>query len=121
MPITYDGVRKAARDLYGWSLKKVPDDTLLALARAREQESNADSRKTLDFMLAAARAAEQQDRHACSDAGFPTYFVKLGTRLTIDGDIRRAGDDVPHQRALATITIAAAPEDDNQAFFCQRP
>ena len=31
------------------------------------------------------------------------------------------GDDVAHQRALATIAIAAAPEDDNQAFFCQRP
>jgi fumarate hydratase subunit alpha len=90
LPITYDAVRKAARDLYGWSLKKVPDDTLLALAHARDQESNADSRKTLDFMLAAARAAEQQDRHACSDAGFPTYFVKMGTRLTLDGDIRRA-------------------------------
>lgn len=90
MPITYDVVRKAARDLYGWSLKKVPDDTLLALNQARLRESSPASRKTLEFMHAAALAAEREDRHACSDAGFPTYFVKLGTRLTLDGDIRRA-------------------------------
>jgi fumarate hydratase subunit alpha len=90
LPITYDVVRKAARDLYGWSLKKVPDDTLLALNQARLRESSPASRKTLEFMHAAALAAEREDRHACSDAGFPTYFVKLGTRLTLDGDIRRA-------------------------------
>ena len=90
MPITYDVVRQVARDLYGWSLKKVPDDTLAALAEARQRETNPTSQRTLDFMQAAARAAEREDRHACSDAGFPTYFVKIGTRLTLDGDIRRA-------------------------------
>lgn len=90
MAITYDVIRQAARDLYGWSLKKVPDDTQEALARAEERETSEASRKTLQFMRAAARAAETQDRHACSDAGFPTYFVKIGTKLTLDGDIRRA-------------------------------
>lgn len=90
MPISYDIVRRVARDLYGWSLKKVPDDTLAALAEAWRRESNPASQRTLAFMQAAARRAEQEDRHACSDAGFPTYFVKIGTRLTLDGDIRRA-------------------------------
>ncbi|UJQ94719.1 fumarate hydratase [Mariluticola halotolerans] len=90
MPITYDVIRQAACDLYGWSLKKVPDDTLDALAAARLTETNPTSQRTLDFMQAAARAAESEDRHACSDAGFPTYFVKIGTKLTLDGDIRRA-------------------------------
>lgn len=90
MAITYDVVRQVARDLYGWSLKKVPDDTQAALANARAHETNPVSQRTLDFMQAAARAAEREDRHACSDAGFPTYFVKIGTRLTLDGDIRRA-------------------------------
>jgi fumarate hydratase subunit alpha len=90
VPITYDAVRQAARDLYGWSLKKVPDDTLEALARAEKTETSESSRRTLRFMQAAARAAENEDRHACSDAGFPTYFVKIGTKLTLDGDIRRA-------------------------------
>jgi fumarate hydratase subunit alpha len=88
--ITYDVVKQVASDLYGWSLKKIPDDTLAALASARERETNETSRRTLDFMQAAARRAEEEDRHACSDAGFPTYFVKIGTRLTLDGDIRRA-------------------------------
>lgn len=90
MAITYDTLRAVARDLYGWSLMKVPDDTLAALARAEESESNPASRETLAFMQAAARVAERKQRHACSDAGFPTYFVKIGTRLTLDGDIRRA-------------------------------
>lgn len=90
MSITYDVIKQAACDLYGWSLKKIPDDTLEALAAAREKESSPTSKRTLDFMLAAARAAEREDRHACSDAGFPTYFVKIGTKLTLDGDIRRA-------------------------------
>ncbi len=90
MPITYDVIRQAACDLYGWSLKKVPDDTLDALAAARLTETNPTSQRTLDFMQAAARVAESEDRHACSDAGFPTYFVKIGTKLTLDGDIRRA-------------------------------
>src|SRR5690606_38170957 len=90
LPITYDVVRKAARDLYGWSLKKVPDDTLQALRQARERETSPVSQRTLDFMQAAALAAEREDRHACSDAGFPTYFVRIGTRLALDGDIRRA-------------------------------
>jgi fumarate hydratase subunit alpha len=90
LAITYDVVRQAARDLYEWSLKKVPDDTLKALAEAEKNESSDASRRTLQFMQAAARAAEREDRHACSDAGFPTYFVKIGTKLTLDGDIRRA-------------------------------
>ncbi len=90
VPITYEVVKQVASDLYGWSLKKVPDDTLAALSAARARETNPTSQRTLDFMQAAARAAEREDRHACSDAGFPTYFVRIGTRLTLDGDIRRA-------------------------------
>src|SRR5690606_851281 len=88
VPISYEIVRQVARDLYGWSLKKVPDDTLAALAEARRRETHPASQRTLDFMQAAARKAEQEGRHACSDAGFPTYFVKIGTRLTLEGDIQ---------------------------------
>lgn len=90
MAITYDVLRQVARDLYGWSLKKVPDDTLAALAEAQARETSPTSQRTLEFMQAAARAAEREDRHACSDAGFPTYFVKIGTRLTLDGNLRQA-------------------------------
>lgn len=93
MAITYELVRAVACDLYGRSLKKVPDDTHRALAAARAVESSATSRQTLDFLMAAARLAEDKERHVCSDAGFPTYFVKIGTRLTLDGDIRRAFAD----------------------------
>lgn len=93
MAITHETVRRVACDLYGWALMKVPDDTLQALAAARETESSDASRQTLDFLMASARLAERKERHVCSDAGFPTYFVKIGTRLTLDGDIRRAFAD----------------------------
>ena len=90
MAITYDLVKQVACDLYGWSLKKVPDDTQAALAAAVERETSPASKQTLRFLQASALAAERENRHACSDAGFPTYFVKIGTQVQLDGDIRRA-------------------------------
>ena len=90
MPITQDMVRKLSADLYNWSLRKVPDDTKAALERAKEAEQNDTARQTLDFMLASARHAEREDRFLCSDAGVPTYFVKIGPQAQMSGDIRQA-------------------------------
>ena len=39
MPITYAAMKQATADLYSRSLRKVPDDTKLALARARDYMS----------------------------------------------------------------------------------
>lgn len=93
MTIGYDITKQVARDLYGWALKKVPDDTQLALHRAEQNETNPASRRTLSFMQAAARAAETENRHVCSDAGFPTYFVSIGTEARLGKGFRRAFSD----------------------------
>lgn len=90
MPITQDMVRGLAADLYNWSLRKVPDDTKAALEHAKQTEKNDTARQTLDFMLASARHAEREDRFLCSDAGVPTYFVKIGSKAVMSGDIRQA-------------------------------
>lgn len=90
MAITYQIMKSVAGDLYGSSLRKVPEDTKAALARALEAESNPVARRVLEMMLESARSAEERQCLLCSDSGVPTYFVKIGTAARLDGDIRRA-------------------------------
>ena len=88
------------------------------IARFKSRDGVGDRRAPVSDLDDVRRAAAGSFENFCANGG-----GVLAARIVVrdDGDIRRAGDDVPHQRALATITIAAAPEDDNQAFFCQRP
>jgi fumarate hydratase subunit alpha len=90
MAITYDIVKEVTANLYEWSLKSIPQNSKEALARARETESSANARKTLAFMLNSAEAAEKTNRFVCSDAGVPTYSVKIGTGARMEGDIKQA-------------------------------
>ena len=90
MPITDDMIRQTAEDLYSWALRKVPDDTKAALARAMESESNETARQTLKLQLHSAELAEQRDRFVCSDSGVPVYFVKIGTAAPLNCDIKSA-------------------------------
>ncbi|WP_376095549.1 fumarate hydratase [Roseomonas sp. CCTCC AB2023176] len=89
LALTYDLMKRVTADLYEWSLKKVPDDTKAALARAVESETNELARRTLGIMLKSAIAAETRGTLVCSDSGVPVYFVKLGTGVPIQGDIKR--------------------------------
>jgi fumarate hydratase subunit alpha len=93
MPITYETMKRATAQLYEWSLRKVPDDTLDALRRAQETETNEVARKTLGILLRSAIAAETQDRLVCSDSGVPVYFIQIGTAARLEGDIKRAVSD----------------------------
>lgn len=90
MPITSQQIRALVADLYDWSLKKVPDDTQAALARAQTAEPNPTAKKTLTIMLKSAEAAERRSHLVCSDIGMPTYSVKIGTRVRLEGAIRQA-------------------------------
>jgi fumarate hydratase subunit alpha len=86
-------MKAATRELYAWSLRKVPDDTLDALRRAQLAETNEVARKTLRILLASAEKAEAQDRLVCSDSGVPVYFVGIGTAVRLEGPIKRAISD----------------------------
>jgi fumarate hydratase subunit alpha len=90
MAITYEAVKVLSEQLYGWSLKKIPEDTKAALARAEETETNPVARQTLRFMRKSAEAAETKDHLVCSDSGIPVYFVKIGTAVHLEGNIRQA-------------------------------
>ena len=93
MPITYEMVKTAAAELYGRCLKKIPEDTKDALRHALDAETNEGARKILAMMLHGAQVAEDTDRHVCSDAGVPVYFVKIGTAARIEGNIKQAMSD----------------------------
>jgi fumarate hydratase subunit alpha len=88
--ITYDLVKSVSASLYEGCLKKIPEDTKEALRKAGEAETNEGAKKILTMMLKSAHAAETTNRHVCSDAGVPVYFVKIGTAARLDGNIKQA-------------------------------
>jgi len=93
VPITYERIKDLTAQLYAWSLRKVPDDTLEALRRARETESNPVAQKTLGILLRSAEMAETQDRLVCSDSGVPTFTIGIGTATRLEGNIKQAVSD----------------------------
>jgi fumarate hydratase subunit alpha len=93
MPVTYEQVKSVTANLYEWSLKKIPEDTKVALGEAEGRETNPVAKKTLRLMLKSANAAEEANRFVCSDAGVPVYFVRIGTKVQFQGNIRQAITD----------------------------
>ena len=93
MAITYEMVKSTAAELYGSCLKKIPEDTKDALRKAHDAETHDGAKKILALMLRSAQSAETTDRHVCSDAGVPVYFIKIGTAARLEGDIRKAISD----------------------------
>jgi fumarate hydratase subunit alpha len=91
--ITYEAVKSLTAQLYEWSLKKIPEDTKVALRQAAESETNEGARKLLAMMMKSAKRAEDTNRLVCSDSGVPVYFVKIGTAVEIKGDIKQAISD----------------------------
>ncbi|WP_341895588.1 fumarate hydratase [Ferrovibrio terrae] len=90
MAITYEIVKAVSADLYGSSLKKIPEDTKAALRQARSSESDDNARATIDTMLRSADAAEQTMQFVCSDSGVPEYLVRIGTEAQLSGNIKQA-------------------------------
>lgn len=90
MAITYEIVKAVAADLYGSSLKKIPEDTKAALRQARSSESDDSASATIDVMLRSAAVAEQTMQLVCSDSGVPEYLVRIGTEAQLSGNIKQA-------------------------------
>lgn len=93
MAITHELVKTVSAQLYEAALKKVPEDTKDALRRAIETETKDTSKKTLEFMLRSALAAERKNFLVCSDSGVPVYYVKIGTNVRLGIDIKQAISD----------------------------
>jgi fumarate hydratase subunit alpha len=102
MTITYELVRSVTAELYDRCLRKIPEDTKAALRRAKESETNAVAKQTLQMMLGSAELAEKQHTFVCSDAGIPVYVVKIGTDARWQGNIKQAVVD-GFDQLVATI------------------
>jgi len=83
-------IQEVTEDLYSAALRKVPEDTLRALEKARDREDHESARATLDLMLKSASIASEKDKFLCSDSGVPTYLVEIGGRARWQGDIKAA-------------------------------
>lgn len=103
MPITYDAVKALSAQLYDWSLRRVPPDTLAGLETALAAETQDGARSVLKMMLGSARKAEAEDRFVCSDAGVPVYHVTIGSAARLEGDIKAAISD-GFDELVATIS-----------------
>ena len=90
MTIRSEQIRDVTADLYEWALKKVPDDTQLALRAAGTRESGDLGRSTIAIMVDSAQAAERNGHLVCSDIGIPTYSLTVGTRAQFEGPVKQA-------------------------------
>lgn len=88
--ISSDLLRKVTAELYEKSLKKIPEDTKVALNKAKGTETNTTAKHTLDNMIASFTAAESEGHFVCSDSGVPTYVIKIGSRANFDGSVKQA-------------------------------
>lgn len=90
MAIDSATLQRVTAQLYERSLKKIPDDTRAALARAETAETDATGKRMLKIMLQSADAAQQDNELVCSDVGIPVYSIKIGTRVQFEGPVRAA-------------------------------
>src|SRR4030042_912142 len=88
--IHFETLSDAAARLYELVLKTVPKDGKAALKKAYKEETNPIGKKNLDIMLENIRLAERHNTLVCHDAGMPIYYLKVGTKARIEGDIRKA-------------------------------
>jgi fumarate hydratase subunit alpha len=90
MPISSDVIKSVSAQLYERSLKRIPTDTMSALVRAENLESNSTAKHTLRIMIKSAQEAEETGQFVCSDSGIPVYFIQVGTQVQFNGNVREA-------------------------------
>jgi fumarate hydratase subunit alpha len=93
MPISSQLIRSVTAQMYGWSLKQIPDNTREVLEKFASTETNPVGRKTLSIMLESSEEAKRNQQLVCSDVGVPVYMVRIGNGVRIEGNLRQAISD----------------------------
>ncbi len=86
-------IRDLEDDLYKLIKKtevELPEDTILALKRAFERESNQLAKIQLETILKNIELAKRLNRPICQDTGTPTFFVEVGYDFPYYKDIKTA-------------------------------
>ena len=81
----YKIVEDAAKDLYIFALKTIPQDVVDALERALLKETNPSARGMLQTILKNIGVAQETTNLVCQDTGLPIYKVRIGTECQVDG------------------------------------
>jgi fumarate hydratase subunit alpha len=88
--IRFKTLSDTAARLYEVVVKTVPKDVEAALKKAYKGERNPIGKKNLEIMLENIKLAERNNTLVCHDAGMPIYYLKVGTKARVEGDIRKA-------------------------------
>jgi len=84
-PDIYQVIEQAAKDIYIRALKDLPPDVRQALVRAADSEQSEIGREILETILSNVAVADENGMLICQDTGIPIYWVRIGTKIGIDG------------------------------------
>lgn len=90
MPISEKLVIETVSKLYEKALKELPRDIVEALQKAYEKETNAIAKSILLTIIGNAKIAKTKNLVICQDTCIPAYWLKIGTKASIDGDLIKA-------------------------------
>lgn len=93
-------MKSFTQNVYERSLKIIPIDVRESLQAACTAERNERAKKLLTLMVNSVSLSESKDIVICQDTGVPEFFLRVGTKLKLDGDVYKAMAD-----AVETVTV----------------
>lgn len=90
MAITEEVISDVCSRLYEKALKKMPEDIIASLQESSNRETNPVAKWNLQIILQNIQVAEERDLLVCQDTCIPSYVVKMGTQIHVQGDIYKA-------------------------------
>jgi fumarate hydratase subunit alpha len=106
MAITEAIISDVCEHLYEKALKRMPGDIIASLQESCDRETNPVAKWNLQAILQNIQAAEERDLLVCQDTCIPSYVVKMGTRIHVQGDIYKA---IAQGAQRATLQIPLIP------------
>lgn len=115
MAIDAQALEQVAFDLVVRATTQAPPDLVELLERARDREERIVAKAQLSAILENMRLARQKQESICQDTGLPGFYLDLGTRCRLEGDlhaalsraVQRATEAVPlRQNVIHPITKA---------------
>ena len=104
--LTFDAVSKAVAEILKISETTLPADTVAAIRRAADSESDTIAKAQLEAILKNIEIAGKKKTPICQDTGIFIFFIEIGRNLCLDFDIEGAVRD---GCAKATESIPLRP------------
>ena len=123
MSISENTVEEVAYRLLCKAATELPSGMRQALERAYEKEQNPVARGHLSAILKSSQISKEKGIPLCQDTGIPLFFLDLGTKCSLDGNInqalinavKRATADVPLRHNI-THPISHVNTDTNTGY-----